>query len=79
MVPPVHGDTALLDSPENWIGRSLEDIVNFRLNLVRGIKKISIDQTEGRYIENLQEIAMSSKPIDSDLVFEKTISSSIFS
>ena len=77
MVPPVHGDTALLDSPENWIGKSLEDIVNFRLNLVRGIKKMSIDQTDGRYIENLQEIAMSSRPIDSDLVFEKTISSNI--
>ena len=77
MVPPVHGDTALLDAPENWIGKSLEDIVNFRLNLVRGIKKMSIDQTEGRYIENLQEIAMSSKPIDSDLVFEKTLSSNI--
>ena len=77
MVPPIHGDTALFDNPENWIGKSLEDIVNFRLNLVRGIKKMPIDQTDGRYIENLQEIAMSSKPIDSDLVFEKTLSSNI--
>ena len=49
----------------------LEEIVNFRLNLVRGIQKISIDQTDGRYIENLQEVTMSSKPADSDLIFEK--------
>ena len=77
MVPPIHGDTSLLDSPEKWKGKSLEEIVNFRLNLVRGIKKIPIDQTDGRYIENLQEVAMSSKPIDSDLIFEKAPSSSV--
>jgi len=77
MVPPIHGDTSLLDSPENWKGKSLEEIVNFRLNLVRGTQKISIDQTDGRYIENLQEVAMSSKPIDSDLIFQKSTSSKI--
>ena len=77
MVPPIHGDTSLLDSPEKWKGKSLEDIVNFRLNLVRGIQKISIDQTDGRYIENLQEVAMSSKPIDSDLIFRKATSPNI--
>ncbi|MCE9652182.1 MAG: hypothetical protein K8Q89_03875 [Nitrosarchaeum sp.] len=77
MVPPIHGDTSLLDSPERWAGKSLEDIVNFRLNLIRGIQKVSINQTEGRYIENLQEITMSSKPTDSDLEFTQTTSSSV--
>ena len=77
MVPPIHGDTSLLDSPEKWKGKSLEEIVNFRLNLVRGIQKVSIDQTEGRYIENLQEVTMSSKPTDSDLIFQKFTSPKI--
>ena len=72
MVPPIHGNTSLLDSPENWKGKSLEEIINFRLNLVRGTQKIAIDQTEGRYIENLQEVTMSSKSIDSDLIFQKS-------
>ena len=75
MVPPIHGDTSLLDSPEQWAGKSLEEIVNFRLNLVRGIQKISVNATDGRYIENLQDVAMSSKPIDSDLEFYKSVSS----
>ncbi len=77
MVPPIHGDTGLLDSPEQWKGKSLEDIVNFRLNLVRGIQKIPIEQTDGRYIENLQEVAMSSKPVDSDLIFHKSTSPNV--
>ena len=77
MVPPIHGDTSLLDSPEKWKGKSLEEIVNFRLNLVRGIQKIPIEQTEGKYIENLQEFSMSSKPTDSELSFAKVTSSHI--
>ncbi len=71
MVPPIHGDTSLLDIPEKWIGKTLEEIVNFRLNLVRGIQKIPVTETQGRYIENLQDVAMSSKPIDSDIEFHK--------
>ncbi len=74
LVPPIHGDTSLLDNPEKWTGKSLEEIVNFRLNLVRGIQKISVNTTQGRYIEDLQEVAMSSKPIDSDLEFHKSVS-----
>jgi len=72
MVPPIHGDTTLLDSPELWLGKTLEDIVNFRLSLVRGIEKISIQNTQGRFIENLHEVAMSSHSIDTELQFHKT-------
>lgn len=77
MLPPIHGDTSMLDSPEKWKGKSLEEIVNFRLSLVRGIQKIPIDKTDGRYIESLQEVAMSSKPIDTDVVFAKSTSPNV--
>jgi len=71
MVPPIHGDTTLLDSPELWLGKTLEDIVNFRLSLVRGTQKLPIENTQGRFIENLHEVAMSSHSIDTDLQFHK--------
>ena len=71
MVPPIHGDTSVLDMPEKWVGKSLEEIVNFRLSLIRGIKNIPINEPNGRYIENLHEVAMSSRPIDSELQFYK--------
>ena len=74
MLPPVHGDTSILDMPEKWLGKSLEEIVNFRLNLIRGIKNLSVNQTEGRLIENLQEITMSSNPIDTEIQFVKPTS-----
>jgi hypothetical protein len=71
MVPPIHGDTSLLDIPERWLGKSLEEIVNFRLSLVRGIQKVSVFEPENRFIENLQEVAMSTRPTDSDIEFYK--------
>ena len=74
MVPPIHGETSILDMPEKWIGKSLEEIVNFRLNLIRGIKNISVTQTEGRLIENLQDMTMSSNPADTEIQFVKTTS-----
>lgn len=72
MVPPIHGDTSLLDAPEHWLGKSLEEIVNYRLNLIRGIQKVSVIDPSGRYIENLQVIAMAEKPTDSDIQFHKS-------
>ncbi len=71
MVPPIHGDTSLLDAPEKWLGKSLEEIVNFRLKLVRGTQSVSVNNPQGRYIENLQELAMSQNTPDSDIIFYK--------
>ena len=44
MLPPIHGDTSLLDAPERWLGKNLDELVNYRLNLVRGIQKTGIEE-----------------------------------
>ncbi len=74
MVPPTHGDTSILDLPEKWLGKSLEEIVNFRLNLVRGIQNVSVSNPQGRYIESLQELAMAQNTPDADVTFRKNTS-----
>ena len=71
MVPPIHGDTTVLDTPEMWLGKSIEEIVNYRLSLVRGVADVNIYTTSGKYIESLQEIAMASKSTESEMTFEK--------
>ncbi|NDB89432.1 MAG: hypothetical protein EB166_01150 [Thaumarchaeota archaeon] len=78
MVPPIHGDTSLLDSPERWLGKTLEEIVNFRLNLVRGTQNVSVTNPQGKYIENLQELAMSSNTPDSEITFYKNTTPTTF-
>jgi hypothetical protein len=71
MMPPSHGDTTILDKTELWVGKSLEEIANYRLSLVRGVASVGVGEVTGRYIENLQELAMSERPAESEATFEK--------
>jgi len=71
MMPPIHGDTTVYDKTEMWVGKTLEEIANLRLSLVRGVMSVNVGDTTGRYIENLQELAMSERPAESEATFEK--------
>ncbi len=71
MIPPMHGDTSIMDKSELWAGRGLVEIANYRLSLVRGVTSMNIHDTTGRYVENLQDLAMSERPVESEATFEK--------
>ena len=71
MVPPYHGDTSILDKPELWLGKSLEEIVNYRINLLKGTMIHNVSKISGRYIESLQDMALSKRAVDSTMTFEK--------
>ena len=73
MVPPdIHGNTSsILDSPERWLGKTLQEILNYRLSLVRGVNSIKINDLENKFILSLQELTMSSKPAESEVYFHK--------
>jgi hypothetical protein len=73
LVPPVHGDTEILDTPENWIGRSMEDIVNFRSQLVRGMHRVHIMdvETAGRIVDLTRELALSTASTEVEVGFTK--------
>ena len=46
LIPPEFGDTAIMDTPERWVGKSIDEIVDFRFKLVRG--KIRIDASTSK-------------------------------
>jgi hypothetical protein len=71
MIPPLHGDTSIFDNPEQWAGMSIEEIANYRLALIRGVRALRVDDTSGHFIENLQDLAMSQRPVESEAIFEK--------
>ena len=71
MVPQIHGETTILDKPEMWLGKTLDEIISYRLSLVRGVMDFDIQTPSGRYIESLQELAMANKPVESEATFEK--------
>jgi hypothetical protein len=73
MIPPLHGDTTILDRTELWAGKSIEEIANYRLSLVRGVFSMNVHDTAGRYLESMQELAMSERPAESEATFEKKL------
>ncbi|MYB29504.1 MAG: hypothetical protein F4Y18_00465 [Cenarchaeum sp. SB0663_bin_5] len=73
LVPPKFGDTSILDSPESWTGRPISDIIQYRMNLVRGIKSVPAKVTTSRYVEDLQDLAMGGSPTDADITFSGSL------
>jgi len=71
--PDVQGGPLMIndsDHPPDWLGRNLgiEDIVGIRARTIRGRSPLH------RFTGNLQEIALSSQPLDVDVAFEKPVS-----
>ena len=73
LVPPVHGDTEIMDTPEDWIGRTMEDIVNFRSQLVRGMHRVHVMDVEtgGRIVDLTRELALSTESTEVEVGFTK--------
>lgn len=73
MVPPVLGNTTVMDIPEEWFGKSVDTIVNYRYSLVRGWARMPIDAVRkgGRVVEALQELSMGRSPAETEIAFAK--------
>src|SRR3989441_8671441 len=73
MVPPQHGDTSILDTPEEWLGKPIEKIVDYRYSLVRGNARASVDDAKSptRLLSSLQELAMAARPVETELKLTK--------
>lgn len=71
MITPMEGDTTIMDTPESWIAnqKTQEDIIGYRLNLVRGKQLVGVKDLENGLVEKLQEISLSSNSIDSEAEF----------
>jgi DNA repair protein NreA len=73
MIPPVMGDTSEIDTPERWIHKTLDDIVDFRSQLVRGKYTVNVTDVESpkRIVGFTRELALSKNAVFADAVFEK--------
>ena len=65
-------ESALLDLPEAWIDsvKSNSEIVNFRMQLVRG-KQLTGIKEENSFVEKMRDIALAKNSVHVDAEFEK--------
>ena len=73
LIPPVFGDTSLMDKPEFWVGKSIDEIVDLRFNLVRGKYRIDARNFKegGKVVDNVQQLALTEKAIEVEALFSQ--------
>ena len=79
LVPPVHGDTTIMDIPELWgpcgFAKSIDDIIDFRLSLVRGKSRLSVDlaafNTSNKMLDVITELALAKGPVETEMLLRK--------
>lgn len=71
MITPDSANAALMDAPETWIpqNQQTKDIVQFRLQLVRGRQPVGIHDLDHRLVRQVQEISMADRPIETEAEF----------
>ena len=72
LVPPIEGNTSYLDSPIKWENKTIRDILYYRSLLVMGETRADVNvRKSGRILSEVQELAMSVKPVDSEVILKK--------
>jgi len=73
LVPPVLGNTSLFDAPEQWLGRTVDEIIGFRTNLIRGKFRVNVRKPfeNERFLNKTLEVALSKDSVDTEVTFRK--------
>jgi len=72
MVPPLHGSTEVLSTPEMWRGIDIPKIVEYRTLLVRGMYRSNIHNVEkGKVEELIRDFALAEKNVDANIEFAR--------
>jgi DNA repair protein NreA len=73
LLSPIHGSTELLDTPEEWVGRSVEEVVGFRTGLVRGTARFRVSDADRpeSLLERLQLLGLAGESVESEAEFRR--------
>lgn len=73
LLSPEHGSTELLDTPEEWVGRSVAEVVSFRTGLVRGTTPIRVTDAERPIpiLEDIQLLGIAGETVDTEARFRR--------
>ena len=74
LLPPQVGDTRILDSPKTWYERRIEidKVLSFRASLINSRRKAYVKNAlnPDKFLQTIQEVAMSSKPVDTEVTLK---------
>jgi hypothetical protein len=73
LAPNYYGDTSILDAPEQWLGRSIDEIIDFRSQLIRGMYRVHVNKlnTVGRVLDLTREISLAEHYVETEMRLKK--------
>ena len=74
LVPPLaNKDTEIFDAEDQWIFKSIDEIISYRTSLLRGKQTLSVHSARDpeKLLTTTQELVMADKPVDTELSFVK--------
>jgi hypothetical protein len=74
LVPPLpFADSSVMDMPEMWLDKTMDEILKYRFSLVRGKRFVDVKSARApsSLLSTFQEVVMASKPVDTELWFNK--------
>jgi len=73
LIPPEKGDTRILDMPELWLGKSIQEIIDYRFSLIRGKSLLDVHEADDpdKYLLDLHDLTLSSTSVEVDAKFKK--------
>ncbi len=73
LLSPEHGSTELYDTPEDWVGRSVAEVVSFRTGLVRGTTRMRVTDAERPIplLEEYQLLGIAAESAESEATFRR--------
>ncbi len=81
MMTNFKGDSSIFDSPESWLNenKTQDEIINYRLNLVRGKQLLRINDLDNPLVDKLTDISLAKTSTDSEAIFGRTPRGSMLS
>ncbi|MEF8847647.1 MAG: Nre family DNA repair protein [Candidatus Thermoplasmatota archaeon] len=73
MIPPMMGDTSMIDTPELWLDKTIDEIVDFRTMLIRGKHNVEVTNVDSsdKKVEFTRELALSKNSVFTEAIFDK--------
>jgi hypothetical protein len=73
MTPTYYGDTSILDKPEQWFGKSIDEIIDYRAQLIRGMRKVDVRKPwkAGKILDQTRELSLAEHYVETEMKLSK--------
>lgn len=71
--PTYYGNTQILDAPEQWFGKSINEIINYRSQLIRGMTPVNVKKPwkAGRLLDQTRELSLAEHYVETEMKLTK--------